>query len=124
MNSRWLRRLSLLTKRTAIVRQARIALGGVATVPWRSQAAENALLGKPINEHTTTAAADAAFADAKGHGDNDFKIAARQAHVASRADAGGRAGDLIWRTTLLPRRHPARRQHGRACAACSMGGSK
>ena len=58
-----------------VVQQARIALGGVATVPWRSQAAENVLLGKPINEHTTTAAAEAAFADAKGYGDNDFKIA-------------------------------------------------
>lgn len=58
-----------------VVQQARIALGGVATVPWRSQAAENVLLGKPINEQTTTAAAEAAFADAKAYGDNDFKIA-------------------------------------------------
>ena len=40
-----------------------------------AEAEENALLGKPINEQTTTAAAEAAFADAKGYGDNDFKIA-------------------------------------------------
>jgi xanthine dehydrogenase YagS FAD-binding subunit len=57
-----------------VVQQARIALGGVATVPWRSQAAEELLLGKPINMQTTTAAAEAAFADAKAYGYNDFKI--------------------------------------------------
>ena len=56
------------------VRQARIALGGVATVPWRSLEAEEALRGKLIDEQTTTAAADAAFAGANGHGHNDFKI--------------------------------------------------
>jgi xanthine dehydrogenase YagS FAD-binding subunit len=56
------------------VRQARIALGGVATVPWRSLEAEETLLGKSIDEQTTTAAADAAFARANGRGDNNFKI--------------------------------------------------
>ena len=64
-----------LDQADGIIRQARIALGGVATVPWRSQAAEDVLLGKPINEQTTTAAAEAAYADARGYGDNDFKIA-------------------------------------------------
>jgi xanthine dehydrogenase YagS FAD-binding subunit len=57
-----------------VTRQARIALGGVATVPWRSQAAENVLVGQPINEQTTTAAADAAFADATCYGGNNFKV--------------------------------------------------
>jgi xanthine dehydrogenase YagS FAD-binding subunit len=64
-----------LDQANGIVRQARIALGGVATVPWRSPEAERALLGKSIDEQTATVAADAAFADAKGHGGNDFKIA-------------------------------------------------
>jgi xanthine dehydrogenase YagS FAD-binding subunit len=64
-----------LDQRNGIVRQARIALGGVATVPWRSLEAEKAVLDKAIDEQTTTAAAEAAFSDAKGYGDNDFKVA-------------------------------------------------
>jgi xanthine dehydrogenase YagS FAD-binding subunit len=57
------------------VRNARIALGGVATVPWRAVEAEAILRGKMIDETTTQTAAEAAFAGAKGHGHNDFKIA-------------------------------------------------
>lgn len=56
------------------VRNARIALGGVATVPWRATEAEALLRAKPINEQNAAMAADAAFANAKGYGDNDFKI--------------------------------------------------
>jgi xanthine dehydrogenase YagS FAD-binding subunit len=56
------------------VRTARIALGGVATVPWRAIEAERLLRDKPINGETATAAAEAAFAAAKGYGHNDFKI--------------------------------------------------
>ena len=56
------------------VREARIALGGVSTVPWRAADAEAALRGKPIDENTLASAADAAFAGAKGYGHNNFKI--------------------------------------------------
>jgi len=56
------------------VREARIALGGVATVPWRAREAEAALRGAAINDQTATAAAEAAFAGAQGRGHNDFKI--------------------------------------------------
>jgi xanthine dehydrogenase YagS FAD-binding subunit len=63
-----------LDQQEGAVRTARIALGGVATVPWRAVEAEALLRDKPINEQTATAAADAAFAGAKGHGQNDFKI--------------------------------------------------
>jgi xanthine dehydrogenase YagS FAD-binding subunit len=58
-----------------VVRDARIALGGVATVPWRARAAEAVLQGKPADEATAIAAAEAAFDGSKGKGDNDFKIA-------------------------------------------------
>jgi xanthine dehydrogenase YagS FAD-binding subunit len=57
------------------VREARIALGGVATVPWRAHAAEAALLGMRLNGDSLITAADAAFADAKPHGHNAFKVA-------------------------------------------------
>jgi xanthine dehydrogenase YagS FAD-binding subunit len=64
-----------LDQADGIVRHARIALGGVATVPWRSLEAERALQGMTIDEQSTTAAAEAAFTGAAGHGHNDFKIA-------------------------------------------------
>jgi xanthine dehydrogenase YagS FAD-binding subunit len=63
-----------LDQQNGTVRNARIALGGVATVPWRATEAEALLSGKPINEQNAKLAADAAFAAAKGHGHNDFKI--------------------------------------------------
>ncbi|CDX56352.1 putative oxidoreductase with FAD-binding domain [Mesorhizobium plurifarium] len=56
------------------VREARIALGGVATVPWRASVAEDALQGKKLDEASAGAAADAAFAEAQPHQHNAFKI--------------------------------------------------
>jgi xanthine dehydrogenase YagS FAD-binding subunit len=60
------------------VREARIALGGVATVPWRSLEAEAALAGKELTEDTAQAAARAAFAGAKPRVHNAFKVALGQ----------------------------------------------
>ena len=56
------------------VRDARIGLGGVATVPWRAREAEAALKGKTIDEGTAASAADAAFADAEPASHNAFKV--------------------------------------------------
>jgi xanthine dehydrogenase YagS FAD-binding subunit len=56
------------------VRQARIGLGGVATVPWRARVAEAALQDKVLDEDVAEKAADAAFADAKPREYNAFKI--------------------------------------------------
>jgi xanthine dehydrogenase YagS FAD-binding subunit len=53
---------------------ARVALGGVATKPWRSPEAEAALTGKPAAKETFRTAAEAAFAGAKPRRDNAFKI--------------------------------------------------
>jgi xanthine dehydrogenase YagS FAD-binding subunit len=57
-----------------VVRTSRIALGGVATVPWRAERAEDALRGKPVNEDTARSAAQAAFAGALPRQHNAFKI--------------------------------------------------
>jgi xanthine dehydrogenase YagS FAD-binding subunit len=57
----------------SLVREARIALGGVATKPWRAREAEAALANQPLNAKTAMRAADAAFASAVTHGDNDYK---------------------------------------------------
>jgi xanthine dehydrogenase YagS FAD-binding subunit len=57
------------------VREARIALGGVATVPWRSRDAEAMLAGKILTEEVAEAAAQAAFATARPRAHNGFKVA-------------------------------------------------
>jgi xanthine dehydrogenase YagS FAD-binding subunit len=60
------------------VTQSRIALGGVATVPWRANEAEEALRGQAINDQTLEAAAQSAFAQARTHADNAYKVALGQ----------------------------------------------
>jgi xanthine dehydrogenase YagS FAD-binding subunit len=57
-----------------VVRNARIALGGVASVPWRAAAAEALLKGKAISDESTRAAGEAAFAGARARRHNAFKI--------------------------------------------------
>jgi len=56
------------------IRQARLALGGVAAKPWRARAAEESLAGERPGEAIFRRAAEAALADAKPSGDNAFKI--------------------------------------------------
>ena len=56
------------------IRQARVALGGVATVPWRSREAEAALENQPAEQAVFRAAAEAALADARPQRYNAFKI--------------------------------------------------
>jgi xanthine dehydrogenase YagS FAD-binding subunit len=56
-----------------IVRDARIALGGVATRPWRAQAAERALVGRRLMPATARQAGEIAFAGAETTDHNAFK---------------------------------------------------
>jgi xanthine dehydrogenase YagS FAD-binding subunit len=56
------------------VRDVRIALGGVATMPWRAREAEEQLKGKKIDEASLATAAAAAFAQAKPREHNAFKV--------------------------------------------------
>jgi xanthine dehydrogenase YagS FAD-binding subunit len=56
------------------IRQARIALGGVATVPWRATEAESHLTGKTLDEQTAMSGATLAFASASPREHNAFKI--------------------------------------------------
>jgi xanthine dehydrogenase YagS FAD-binding subunit len=57
-----------------VVREARIALGGVATVPWRAHEAEAALKDRPLDEAAAEAAAQACFAKAATRPPNAFKV--------------------------------------------------
>jgi xanthine dehydrogenase YagS FAD-binding subunit len=56
------------------IRDARLALGGVAHKPWRAHAAEAALRGRPATVATFRDAAEAELAAANGLQDNAFKI--------------------------------------------------
>jgi xanthine dehydrogenase YagS FAD-binding subunit len=56
------------------IKEARLALGGVAHKPWRSTAAEAALHGQTANRDSFARAADLLLRDATGHEHNAFKI--------------------------------------------------
>ena len=56
------------------VADARVTLGGVAHKPWRAEAAERALIGRPLNNETIAAASDAAVVGAIPLRDNSFKV--------------------------------------------------
>jgi xanthine dehydrogenase YagS FAD-binding subunit len=58
----------------AMVKNARVVLGHVAPVPWISQDAEQALVGKQVNEQSAEAAGQAAVSKAKSLGKNAYKI--------------------------------------------------
>jgi xanthine dehydrogenase YagS FAD-binding subunit len=53
---------------------ARVALGGVATKPWRSAEAERALLGEPAETAAFRKAAEAALQGARPQSENGFKV--------------------------------------------------
>ena len=56
------------------IREARLALGGVAAKPWRARPAEQILAGARADAVTFRRAAEAALSEAKPSGDNLFKI--------------------------------------------------
>jgi xanthine dehydrogenase YagS FAD-binding subunit len=57
-----------------LVRDARIALGGVATVPWRALAAEQSLIGKMLDPSAARNAGRIAFAAALTTPQNAFRV--------------------------------------------------
>lgn len=56
------------------VRDIRVALGGVATKPWRARAVEQALVGKVLNAESVGKASLLAMPGAVSHGGNHYKI--------------------------------------------------
>jgi xanthine dehydrogenase YagS FAD-binding subunit len=64
----------LLTMNGSTVQGARVVMGAVAPVPWRSQSAEQALAGKTITPEVATAAAEAALRGATPLSQNVYKI--------------------------------------------------
>ncbi len=56
------------------ITHARVALGGVGAVPWRSREAEAALINHPATRPTFLRAAEAALRDAHPQSENAFKV--------------------------------------------------
>jgi xanthine dehydrogenase YagS FAD-binding subunit len=76
------------------IREARIAMGGVAHKPWRAMEAEKFLVGKDATEANFTAAADMEMKNAKGFEHNKFKIELGKRAIVralSMAMSGGKA---------------------------------
>jgi len=72
------------------IQSARVVMGAVAPIPWRSPAAEKALAGKPIDAVTAAAAADAALEGAKPMSRNGYKVqVAKTAVKRAILQAGG-----------------------------------
>ncbi|MGY9068165.1 FAD binding domain-containing protein [Streptomyces sp. CAS3] len=61
--------------RDGVVREARLALGAVASRPWRARAAEEVLTGAPAVPETYAAAAEAELAAARPLPHNGYKVA-------------------------------------------------
>jgi len=65
------------------IRQARIALGGVAPKPWRVPAAEQALVGQQPGDAAWRAAADEVLRGAQPQRHNAFKVELARRSIAS-----------------------------------------
>jgi xanthine dehydrogenase YagS FAD-binding subunit len=63
-----------LEVRAGTIAQARLALGGVATVPWRAVTAEKALIGQPAKPESFERAAVIALEGARTTPHNAFKV--------------------------------------------------
>jgi len=62
-------------------RSARVVLGGVAPIPWRTEAAERLLAGRRLDEAALARAADAAVEGARAMSGNAYKIPLTRALV-------------------------------------------
>ncbi len=65
---------AVVRQRDGKVQHARVVLGGVAPIPWRSREAEAALLGKPLDAASAALAADKALEQARPLRDNAYKV--------------------------------------------------
>jgi len=89
------------------IKEARLALGGVAHKPWRDTEAEAMLNGKDATRDIFQKAAEATLRDARGYEHNTFKIElAKRAIVRALKQAAGterKHDDQLHRTADQPR---------------------
>jgi len=72
-----------------VVTESRIALGGVATRPWRAVEAERSLLGGPLTPAAMARAGELAFADARPGRMNGFRVELGMRTVADAVRTAG-----------------------------------
>ena len=84
--------------RMAWCSEARVALGGVATVPWRAREAEALLKGLKFDDGLAGRVAEAAFAGATAARAQRLQDRSRQARGRPRAAQGRNDGDLTMST--------------------------
>jgi xanthine dehydrogenase YagS FAD-binding subunit len=65
---------AVVRREAGTVKEARLVLGAVAPIPWRVAKAEQALVGKTLDEAAARAAASAAIVGAAPLSDNDYKV--------------------------------------------------
>lgn len=82
--------VGLVIDGSGIVTESRIALGGVATRPWRAVEAEQSLLGQPLTAAAARRAGEIAFAAARPGRTNEFRI---ELGIRTVADAVRTAGE-------------------------------
>jgi xanthine dehydrogenase YagS FAD-binding subunit len=74
------------------IRQARVALGGVGTKPWRVPRVEAALAGASLDPVVLRPAAALAAQGAQGRGHNDFKVELMQRAIVRAVETAGARG--------------------------------
>jgi xanthine dehydrogenase YagS FAD-binding subunit len=77
------------------IRQARIALGGVAHKPWRATNAEQFLVGKPATPATFEQAANLALQEAKALSGNQFKVELSKRSIRRALAVSAKGGGLV-----------------------------
>jgi xanthine dehydrogenase YagS FAD-binding subunit len=80
------------------IRNVRLALGGVATKPWRAYEAEKVLLGANVGVETFRRAAEAELSHARGLRDNTFKIELARRTIASVLSELSEGEDKQWQS--------------------------
>jgi len=79
----------------AEIKNARIALGGVAHKPWRAIAAEEFLKGKTASKNTFTEAAEIALKDAKPLKYNEFKVELVKRAIGRALAVSAKGGGIV-----------------------------
>src|SRR6516165_5573287 len=96
-----------------VIAEARLALGGVATKPWRVRTAEAALAGVRPNCEGFRLATEATLAEARPSGDNAFKIELARRIVVRAGPCRSRNARARARASCL-----SVRTHSRRCSSC------
>ncbi|HEY2674953.1 MAG TPA: xanthine dehydrogenase family protein subunit M [Rugosimonospora sp.] len=76
-----------------VVGEVRLALGGVATRPWRARRAERILTGRPATTESFAAAAREELAPAVSRGLNEFKIELARRTIVRALETAAGIGD-------------------------------